>query len=73
MTMAVQAVLDYSFSTLNLNRMVIRAAVKNQPSRAIPERLGFQHEGIAREAECLYDHFVDLAVYSILKEDWNSR
>ena len=69
MTMAVQAVLDYAFGTLNLNRMVIRAAVKNQSSRAIPERLGFQQEGIAREAEWLYDHFVDLAVYSLLKDD----
>ncbi|MFK7912101.1 MAG: GNAT family N-acetyltransferase [Akkermansiaceae bacterium] len=68
MTMAVKSVLDYAFGTLNLNRIVIQAAVKNKASRAIPERLGFQQEGIAREAEWLYDHFVDLTVYSILKE-----
>ena len=67
MTAAVKAVLDHAFGTLNLNRMVICAAVENKPSRAIAERLGFQHEGTAREAEWLYDHFVDLAVYSRLE------
>ena len=66
MSMAVQAVLDYSFDTLKLHRVELRAAIENQPSRAIPERLGFQQEGIARDAEWLYDHFVDLVVYAKL-------
>lgn len=73
MTMAVQATLDYAFDTLNLNRMEIRAAVENKASRAIPERLGFQQEGIARQAEWLYDHFVDLAVYAKLITASNKR
>ena len=72
MSMAVEAVMDYAFGTLDLNRMVIRAAVENKASRAIPERLGFQQEGIAREAEWLYDHYVDLVVYSLLSEEYLS-
>jgi len=69
MTVAVKAVSDYIFDTLQLNRIELRAGVKNQPSRAIAERLGFQYEGTARKAEWIYDHFIDLAVYALLKKD----
>jgi ribosomal-protein-serine acetyltransferase len=55
---------------LNLNRLVITCATQNQKSRAIPERLGFVHEGIARDAEWLYDHFVDHDIYAKLHCDW---
>ena len=53
-----------------LHRIEIRAAVENDASRRIPERLGFKEEGIARDSEWLYDHFVDHAVYSILEGEW---
>jgi ribosomal-protein-serine acetyltransferase len=62
MTSSCRAVIDYGFHSLNLNRMVIAAATENHRSRAVPERLGFIHEGTLREAEWLYDHFVDHAV-----------
>jgi ribosomal-protein-serine acetyltransferase len=54
------------------NRVVIACASKNQRSRAIPERLGFTHEGVAREAEWLYDRFVDSEIYALLNREWNS-
>ncbi|BDS07904.1 ribosomal-protein-serine acetyltransferase [Oceaniferula spumae] len=73
MTMAVKAAVDYAIHTRKLHRVVLMAAVDNLASRAIPERLGFQQEGIARDGERLYDHFVDLAVYSILEPEWSAR
>lgn len=69
-TRCVNALLEYGFNTLNLNRIVIRAGVKNTKSRAIAERLGFTLEGIARDDEYLYDHYHDMAVYGLLKREW---
>ena len=70
MTMSCKCMVDYSFVTLGLNRVVIMGATENDRSRAIPERLGFIQEGTAREAEWLYDHFVDHAVYAMLRRHW---
>jgi ribosomal-protein-serine acetyltransferase len=70
MTKACIAYLNHAFTELNLNRVEIRCAVENKKSRAIPERLGFKNEGIVRESEWLYDHFVDHVVYGMLSKDW---
>lgn|SRR5690625_38667 len=72
MTRAVRALTDYAFEEFDLNRVDIRAAVGNVKSRAIPERLGYKKEGVLRQSEWLYDHFVDHAVYSMLKSEWNT-
>ena len=70
MTRCCRALVDYSFSDLELNRVEIRCALENIRSRAIPERLGFTQEGIQKDAEWLYDHFVDLVMYSMLAGNW---
>jgi ribosomal-protein-serine acetyltransferase len=71
MTISCRAVIDYGFEVLALNRMVINCASENSRSRAIPERLGFTHEGTCRDAEWLYDRFVNHEVYAQLHTDWN--
>lgn len=70
MSKAFQAMLQYGFERLKLNRIEVRAAEGNIKSRAIPERFGFVEEGKIREAEWLYDHYVDHIVYSMLKREW---
>ena len=69
MTASVRALVEYGFRELGLNRQTIAAATDNLRSRAIAERLGFQLEGIAREAEWLYDRFIDHAIYAMLRKD----
>lgn len=73
MTAAVRAMTRYAIGELKLNRVEIRAGVRNSKSRAIPERLGFTYEGILRQVEWLYDHFIDLTVYSMLAAEWNQK
>jgi ribosomal-protein-serine acetyltransferase len=70
MTQACRAVIGAAFEHHKLHRIEIRCATGNKKSCAIAVRLGFAYEGTLREAEWLYDHFVDLAVYSMLEQDW---
>lgn len=70
MTQSVKAFVNHAIVELGLNRVEIRAAVANKKSRAIPVRLGFTEEGCIRQAEWLYDHYVDHVVYGMLAEDW---
>ena len=70
MTKSCAALVDYAFETWGLHRVEIRCATGNLKSRAIPDRLGFRYEGVLREAEWLYDHFVDHAVYGMLATEW---
>ncbi|AKL95739.1 ribosomal N-acetyltransferase YdaF [Clostridium aceticum] len=70
MTKACKAIIDYAFININLNRVEIRCAEYNHKSRAIPERLGFTKEGMIKEAEWLYDHYVNHIVYGILAKEW---
>ena len=72
-TESVRAIVNAGFEQYNLHRIEIRCATGNDKSCAIARRLGFTHEGILREAEWLYDHFVDLAVYAMLEQDWPTR
>jgi ribosomal-protein-serine acetyltransferase len=70
MTRAVRALIELTFNTWRLNRIEIRCATGNQPSCRLAERLGACLEGTARDAEWLYDRFVDHRVYSILAREW---
>jgi ribosomal-protein-serine acetyltransferase len=70
MTNACRAVVTAAFENYPLHRIEIRCATGNHKSCAIPKRLGFTYEGRLRQAEWLYDHFVDLEVFSILAPEW---
>jgi len=72
-TKSCSKVLDYSFGKMGLNRIEIRCASENLRSRAIPERLGFKEEGLIRQAEWLYDHYLDHVIYGMLESQWLSN
>jgi ribosomal-protein-serine acetyltransferase len=64
---------DYAFHEYRLNRVQIRCATENKKSCAIIERLGFMKEGRIRQAEFLYDHYVDLFIYGMIADQWKVR
>lgn len=72
-TKSCKALIDYGFKELGLNRIEIKCATGNDKSRAIVEKLRFKQEGILRQAEWLNGRFIDLYLYSMLKEEWNSH
>ena len=72
MTQCCRFVVRYGFLTLDLNRIQIAAGTENRDSRAIPERLGFQFEGVLRGRENLYGTFIDHAMYSLLRSDFDA-
>lgn len=66
MTEAVRALTNHALSIWELTRVEIRAAVGNTRSRAIPERLGFEEEGLLRGAERVGERQLDLVVYAMI-------
>ncbi len=70
MTATVRALVDHAFGPWELHRVVIEAVVDNVRSRAIPERLGFTEEGIAREAKRIRGRYEDAVLYAMLTSDW---
>ena len=48
MSRSVSTLCDFAFRELDMNRIQIKCALANTPSRNIPQRLGFKLEGIER-------------------------
>ncbi|MGH2850867.1 MAG: GNAT family N-acetyltransferase [Solirubrobacteraceae bacterium] len=70
MTATVCAMLDHAFESWTLARVEIRAGVTNERSRAIPERLGFQQEGVLHAAERIGTRVIDHVVYVMTSREW---
>lgn len=71
MIQSVIKLIEHAFGELDMNRIQIKVAVGNDKSRRIPEKLGFQMEGIERDGELLVDNvFTDIAVYSLLRKEY---
>ncbi len=70
MTEACRALVTHLLTEVDLNRVTIQCARENEKSCAVPQRLGFTEEGVAREAQLLHGRFHDLRRFSMLKRDW---
>ena len=72
MTQSVDKLCAYAFERMNINRIQIKCAVGNTQSANIPHRLNFTLEGIERQGEQMSTgKFVDLEVYSLLKQEYS--
>lgn len=69
-TEAAQKVLSFCFTTLKLNRVEADTETENLRSIGVLEKLGFLKEGVFRKYEINKGRFIDLARYSLLKEEY---
>ena len=65
--------MEHCFDDLNLHRFVLEAAVENVASCEVAERIGMRLEGITKDREWLYDHYVDAKLYAITKPEWDEK
>jgi ribosomal-protein-serine acetyltransferase len=72
-TRSCKTLINYGFQQLNLNRIEIKAAVDNVKSQGIPIKLNFKKEGILRQSEFVNNQFIDLVLYSMLKNEWHNE
>jgi ribosomal-protein-serine acetyltransferase len=70
MTAAVKALINEGFQQLELNRIQARVATDNHRSQAVCHRAGLKKEGVLRQSEWLYDHFLDMTMNSVLRTEW---
>jgi [ribosomal protein S5]-alanine N-acetyltransferase len=67
MTEAINTALDYGFNEMSLNRIQALIDPRNEASKRVAEKHGFQYEGTFRDYEYEYGDFKDLDMYSVLR------
>lgn len=70
---AVDAIINYGFTTMNLNRIEADPFEKNDSSSELLEKFGFKREGNLRERRFFRGEFFDQLYYGLLKKDWISQ
>lgn len=69
-TFALNAMLQHAFYNMNLQRIELSVLEDNNRARHLYEKFGFVYEGRKRNARYKNGHFVDLLLYSILKNEY---
>lgn len=70
MTEAFRAVIAYLFTCVGVNRIEARHDTRNPASGRVMEKCGMTKEGVLRQRERNNAGRCDLAIYSILREEW---
>lgn len=70
MTEALQAVLRYSFEEMGINRIEAQHEVGNPASGAVMRKCGMTHEGTLRSRLYNKGRYVDVELYSILRQEY---
>lgn len=73
MTEALKEVLKFGFERMGLNRIVIHCDSRNIGSYRVMEKNGLTYEGTLRQERYNKGEYIDLKVYSILKEEYFSK
>jgi ribosomal-protein-alanine N-acetyltransferase len=67
---ALEAVLDFGFEQMQVNRIEADASSENQASLKLLQSLNFQQEGIQREQYFEAGRFYDLVLFGLLRREW---
>lgn len=74
MTEAMEAVIDFGFEEMGLNRIEVYVMPRNKRSVRLMKRLGFTREGLLRQRYFdEFGNFADDILFSMLRSDWNER
>jgi RimJ/RimL family protein N-acetyltransferase len=71
-TEAAQAILEFGFRSLNLNRIHAYHFKRNPASGRVMQKLGMKHEGSAPQHIMKWGAFEDVDLYGILRSGWRS-
>ena len=69
-TEAARATLAYGFETLGLHRIEAAHFTRNPASGRVMQKIGMVYEGCLRQRVRRWEQFEDVAMYSILKQDF---
>lgn len=72
-TEAARILVNYLFNLTPVQRIQAVIVAENEASCRVAERVGMQHEGLCRRAGFVRGSFVDLRLYSILREEWQNE
>lgn len=67
---ALAPMLRFGFEEMGLNRIEADVTVGNEASARVLEKLGFHQEGTLRQRGFWKGQYHDLALFSLLREDW---
>jgi [ribosomal protein S5]-alanine N-acetyltransferase len=73
MTEAVSLLVDYLFSTKNVERIQATVDVSNAASQKVLERNAFRREGTLRKFYYVNGSFNDHYIYGLVRDDWIKR
>jgi len=71
MSEALEAMLEYGYSKMGLNRVQALIDPRNAASLRVAEKQGFKYEGTFRDYELEYGDYIDLNMYSLLKREYS--
>ena len=71
MSEALQAVVEFGFTRLNLNRIEAQHECDNPASGRVMQHVGMRHEGTLRQRIYNKGRYVDVDLYAILRSDFS--
>jgi ribosomal-protein-alanine N-acetyltransferase len=70
---AARLVMSFGFDVLGVNRLEARAVVRNGRGNGALRKIGAVQEGVLRRSFLRNGEYLDQALWSILREDWQRR